>query len=278
MTAAKRAFSSSGRRVALLAQRYAIAVGGLAYGLTLGLRQARNRALVASLARHFGFRGEVPGRLAVIEYDAVSDPATAVVLPVVISRSGNVSEAELVAIARLVAARRPRSLLEIGTFDGRTTAAMAANAPEDAVVVTLDLPPNSSAELPIEARDAAFIDKPASGSMFAGSPYATRIRQVYGDSATYDFGALEVDFAFIDGSHSYEYALSDSRRVRGMMRNGRGVILWHDYGHEWEGVTRALNELSAEADFAGLRSIAGTTLAMLDLGAAGPSNAGARLG
>ena len=257
--------SDNGRKVALLAQRYVVAVGGLLYGLTLGMRRSRHRGLVADVARHFGFSGNLSGMLPVAAYNAVTSPSTPVVLPAVLGQSGNVTEAELIAIARIVAARKPRTALEIGTFDGRTTLTIAANAPE-AEVVTLDLPPHAAAALSIDTRDAAFIDKPASGALFAGSPQEKRIRQVYGDSATYDFGGLEVDFAFIDGSHSYEYAMSDSRRVRKLLRNGRGVIIWHDYGTEWDGVTRALNELSREPEFRQLVAIQGTTLAMLDVG------------
>jgi predicted O-methyltransferase YrrM len=265
-TPPRRAIGGITRRVTLLAQRYAVAIGGLAYGLTLGMRRSRHRALVAQIARHFGFRGTVAGRLPVVELDAVTRPATPIVLPVAMGADGNISPLELIALSRLVAERQPMHLLEIGTFNGRTTVALAANAPAAARVVTLDLPPDARSSLPIEARDAGFINKPRSGALFADLPWASKIEQVYGDSASHDFGGLRVDFAFIDGSHSYEYALNDSRRVLSMMRGGRGVIVWHDYGTEWEGVTRALDELVAEPAFRGLRTIAGTTLALLELG------------
>jgi predicted O-methyltransferase YrrM len=230
------------------------------------MRKAKNRELVAKVASHFGFNGAVAGTVPVTPFDTVSNPATPFVIPAAIGQSGNVSELELIALSRLVAERRPRSLLEIGTFDGRTTVALAANAGADSKVVTLDLPPQAASTLPIDARDASFINKAESGSAFKGSPYASRIEQVYGDSASYDFGDRRFDFAFIDGSHSYEYALNDSRRVLPLMREN-GVIFWHDYGVEWEGVTRALSELRAEPAFAGLRSIENTTLVYLDLAA-----------
>jgi hypothetical protein len=219
---------------------------------------------VADIANHFGFRGSPAGKLPVIGFDQATDPKTSIVLPAALSKPGNVSEAELIALARLVAMRRPRSLLEIGTFDGRTAVTLAANAPPDARVMTLDLPPAEASTLPVDRRDLAFINKTASGERFAASPYARNIQQVYGDSATYDFRDLRLDFAFIDGSHSYEYARSDSFRVRSMI-GPSGVILWHDYGGEWEGVTQALDELAQTKDFRGLRHIEGTTLAILDL-------------
>lgn len=262
---ADRTIGGRGRRVTLLAQRYVMALGGVAYAFTLGIRKSRHRALIADMARHFGYAGHVRGLLPVSAYDDLASPAIPVSLPAVLGGSGNVSTEELVALARVVAVRRPATLLEIGTFDGRTTRTLAANAPANAEVITLDLPPETPASLPLEARDVVFIDKKASGARFAGTPEAARIRQVYGDSANYDFGKLQVDFAFIDGSHSYEYVMSDSRRVRALLRGGRGIIFWHDYGGEWEGVTRALDELAQTPEFAGLRQLEGTTLAFLDL-------------
>lgn len=73
----------------------------------------------------------------------------------------------------------------------------------------------------------------------------------------------EADFVFVDGSHTYEYVMSDSEKALGLLPNDGGVVLWHDYG-EWPGVTRALNELQAgDQRFAGLRHIEGTSLALL---------------
>jgi hypothetical protein len=50
-----------------------------------------------------------------------------------------------------------------------------------------------------------------------------------------------------------------------MLREGRGIVLWHDYG-EWDDVTRALNDLFAQdRRFRGLRRVEGTALAILEL-------------
>ena len=68
---------------------------------------------------------------------------------------------------------------------------------------------------------------------------------------------------FVDGSHAYEYVLSDSERALALLQGGAGTIVWHDYG-EWTGVTRALDKLATtDARFADLRAIEGTTLAIL---------------
>ncbi len=74
-----------------------------------------------------------------------------------------------------------------------------------------------------------------------------------------------IEFIFIDGSHSYEYLLNDSKQVLKLLRNGKGVMLWHDYD-VWEGVTRALNKLYLQdRQFKGLKHIEGTSMVCLIL-------------
>jgi predicted O-methyltransferase YrrM len=50
-----------------------------------------------------------------------------------------------------------------------------------------------------------------------------------------------MDFVFIDGSHDYDYVLNDSEVALKLLRNGRGVIVWHDYREEMA-VVPALDE------------------------------------
>src|SRR5712691_2855619 len=47
---------------------------------------------------------------------------------------GNVSIYELLVLVELLQVHRPLACFEIGTFDGRTTLNMAANAPEETVI------------------------------------------------------------------------------------------------------------------------------------------------
>ena len=246
------------------AKRYATAAGGALYAFTLGVGDARNRRLIQEIARRFGHRdGGVP-RLPKVEVDEMTSPTTAVILPEPIANDGNVSLLELLVLARLVRELGPRQVFENGTFDGRTTLALATNAPDDARVYTLDLPAESSTALAIERSERAFVEKPVSGARFIGTDAARKITQLFGDSATFDFSSYHAELIFVDGSHAYEYVLNDSTRALGMLGDSRGVIVWHDYG-EWPGVTRALDELaSSDTRFAGLRWVQGTTLAVLD--------------
>lgn len=182
------------------------------------------------------------------------------------SQDGNVTSQELKTIALLVAAFKPKSIFEIGTFDGRTTLNMAANAPDDCEILTLDLPKTKiyDTELRIKSGDMKFIDKEKSGTRFIGTRYEKMITQLYADSAVHDYKPIEnsFDFVFIDGSHSYEYVISDTENCRKLLRNGKGVLLWHDYG--WHEVVKALNDYYRNDKwFYGLKNIKGTSLAIL---------------
>lgn len=179
-----------------------------------------------------------------------------------VASDGNVTLLELMVIAKVVATVKPRVVLEIGTFDGRTTLNLAANAP--GTVLTLDLPPDKlgSTELPIDPSDASYIEKPVSGARFLNRPERTRITQLYGDSATFDFTPWlgGVDLVFIDGAHSREYVLNDTDRALRLLRPEGGVVLWHDYDAAFDGVTVALDEIRARG--VPVRHVEGTTLAI----------------
>jgi predicted O-methyltransferase YrrM len=173
--------------------------------------------------------------------------------PVVLDRDrpidGNVSPFEIDVIAALVRGHAPKVLFEIGTFDGRTSLNMAANAPPGATVYTLDLPAEGldSTALALELNEDIFVRKSRSGARFADAAAGGGIIQLFGDSATFDFSPYfgKVDFMFVDGSHAYEYVKSDTIAALKMVREG-GIIIWHDYVRygftPFPGVPRALNE------------------------------------
>ena len=183
--------------------------------------------------------------------------------------NGNATIQEVFTLNFAVAARRPRTVFEIGTFDGRTTVNLAANTPPDTKIFTLDLPAAglNQTKFALEDYDRMYVDKPASGTRFKGTEAGVKITQLLGDSATFDFSPYfdSIDFVFVDGSHAYEYAFSDSLNALKLLRKQTGVILWHDYGHVcWPGVARALEELQAtHPRFKNLVHIQDTTIACL---------------
>ena len=180
---------------------------------------------------------------------------------------GHITEFELKVICQIVKKFNPKTIFEIGTFEGRTTLNMALNAPE-ANVYTLDLPASGLAAVvsKVEAGEIAYIDKDVSGSRFIGKPVAHRIKQLLGDSSTFDFSPFynTVELMFIDGSHAYDYVLNDTEKALKLIKKG-GVILWHDYTN-WDGVRDAINGLyKLDSRFAKAKHIGGTSILMMQV-------------
>ena len=186
---------------------------------------------------------------------------------------GNVSDFELDVINRLVTFHDPGNLFEIGTFDGRTTLNLAAHSRPDARVYTLDLSPAGMERtaLPLEVGIDCSSTNLCPGCGLPGLTSSRRLFSCSAISAVYDLRRFygRIDFAFIDGSHAYDYVLQDLATAIRLMRES-GIILWHDYVREgptaWPGVPRALGELYRdEPIFAGLRQIAGTSIVLLQV-------------
>ena len=165
---------------------------------------------------------------------------------------GSMTITEISSLCHLVAARRPRRILEIGSFRGLTTLNMAMNAPE-AEIHTLDLPPDfDPADTRFENNDAKII-KSRGFYYYEGREEAARIHQHYGDTATFNYEEIGggIDLCLIDAAHSYEYVRNDTAKSLPLMATD-SLMLWHDYGRNdfmadpedaW-GVTRFLHEIS----------------------------------
>ena len=178
-------------------------------------------------------------------------------------RDGNVTTEELIAIASLIRQFQPSVLLELGTFDGNTTLQMALNAPPDATIHTLDLPPNPPrTKEPISKADLKYVlDEKKLDRKYLGSPVEDKVIQYLGDSTNFNFAEFTkkgpIDFAFIDAGHTYECVKSDTRHVF-EVTSDKGIILWHDCHPFWNGVYLYLNQL---AKIIPLIRIEGTNLA-----------------
>jgi len=226
----------------------------------------RNGLFLSTLRSHLKAkdRGACEKLLPVVSIESITGGCTADLLEEQYA-DGNVTLRELGCIARLVKFHQPARIFEIGTFDGRTTINMARNA-EHAEIFTLDLPKEdvSNTRLRIKKGDITFIDKDVSGARFIGTKYEKRIKQIYADSAACDYTPLEnsIDLVFVDGSHTYDYVVSDTHNALRLLRKQGGVIIWHDYG--WSEVIKALNEFyRRDPFFANLKNIEDTSLAVL---------------
>ena len=157
----------------------------------------------------------------------------------------------------IVAARKPRRILEIGTYDGRSALAMAANMPADGKLHTLNLPPDYTLGKTEAGPDELLSAKVESGHRWRNTPEESRIEQIFGNSMIFDFKPFgPVQLAFIDGGHSREIVLNDFNRIKEIIDRKDGVILFHDASRY--GVRPALEGLYRQGEKVCL--IAGTTI------------------
>ena len=133
-------------------------------------------------------------------------------------KPGNVWMNELVVLAGICRLLQPKQVFELGTFNGRTTVNLAANCPDDSVVHTLDIPHDHPIYAPVGGEERFRLLANA-GALYKNSPYVGKVRQLWADSAEFDPTPLsgQIDLAFIDGSHVYEYVENDTRKVLPMM-------------------------------------------------------------
>ena len=157
---------------------------------------------------------------------------------------------DIVSLCLICQIIKPRVVFEIGTAQGYTAHHFALNTPDKARVYTLDLPRDRDRQpaLPTTLVDSLHIQELSGPERFCfeGSAEAGKITRLSGDSATFDFKPYHghVDFFFIDGAHSYEYARSDTLNAVACCHPG-SVIAWHDYGKaSLPGVSRYVDEFT----------------------------------
>lgn len=142
---------------------------------------------------------------------------------------------QLAYLAIITKALAPKRIFEIGTFRGRTALNFALNSPPDCEVFTLDLPVDNHTSVTHTAdRQLKTVLGSKVGCEFKGHPSVAKIRQLWGDSMTFDFTpfAHTVDLVYVDGAHHYQAVLSDTHEALGMLRkSGRVAILWDDFGN-----------------------------------------------
>lgn len=236
---------------------YLYALACCLYIFTIGYAFKKNRKLISNMCEIFGFQKlremadpEIRTTIPEITLPEIADDAALIRLRNVSWDDGNITLLELTAAVKLIKRYNPRKIFEIGTFNGRTALNMACNTAEGAIVYTLDLPEKNG----------------RAGARFHGADCENKIIQLFGDSAAFDFSPYEnsVDLVFVDGAHTYDYALSDTEKALKLLKNGRGIILWHDYSWVWPDVTRALNRLySSDVRFKNVRHIKDTSLVCL---------------
>lgn len=110
--------------------------------------------------------------------------------------------------------------LEIGTWRGESIVnVMESDKVNSAYSVTLDL---SLADNAVIRNNANF---------FLTRYHSEKLHQVYANSMEFDFNTLEkkFDVIFIDGDHSYDAILSDTKKAETLLKDEHSIIVWHDY-------------------------------------------------
>jgi predicted O-methyltransferase YrrM len=141
-------------------------------------------------------------------------------------REGNATLTEIAVLCQTLQVYGLKTVLEIGTFDGRTTFNLARHAGPQGRVTTVNLPDAHRQGGYIHEREGV-----RSGCRFHGTPEAARIREVFRDTRALRPDELgeTYEFVFIDGDHSAEGILCDARLARAVLvPTGRSVIAWHD--------------------------------------------------
>lgn len=133
---------------------------------------------------------------------------------------------EIEALFRAVAALSPKRVLEIGTARGGTLYLWTQAAVDNATIVSIDLPGGEfggaypSCRIPFYesfARPSQHLHLVRADSHAPET--VQRVRSL--------FGTELIDFAFIDGDHTYEGVKADYRLYSPMVRPG-GIIAFHD--------------------------------------------------
>lgn len=191
-------------------------------------RHARHRLSAVYNTLRYPFFGERLVDLSAL----LKDQQHAVTLPAVKAGMHNTDPFEMLSICSLLKDNQAAMVFEIGTFDGRTTRAMAMNLPAGSGhIYTLNLPPDASdVALQTSTVDVQLASKVTSGMHFIGTPEQQCITQVWGDSAAFDFSPYfqQMDLVFIDGAHSEDYVRNDTLQALKMIRPSGGVVIWHD--------------------------------------------------
>jgi Methyltransferase domain len=143
---------------------------------------------------------------------------------------GGMSFAEMVIMARVTKTRRPRTVFEMGSYDGLTTAVFLLNAPADARVISLDLPPESASKDDHLDSDKVLVAARTLGAV----PRAIGLdnyTQLLCDSMEFDPSPYlnSVDLGLVDAAHDVVHASNDTIKMARML-TADGIVFWHDYG------------------------------------------------
>ena len=141
-------------------------------------------------------------------------------------RSAAQKKTELRPLISLLLRRRPKVVLEIGTYRGGTLWLWCRVAARDALIISIDLPGGSFGGGYDEAQEDHFrsFTKPRQKLLLLreDSHDPTTVEKVQAALA-----GRPIDFLFIDGDHTYDGVRRDFEMYSPLVRAG-GVVAFHD--------------------------------------------------
>jgi predicted O-methyltransferase YrrM len=140
-------------------------------------------------------------------------------------RIGNTEFDDAGVLLGLVRALRPRTVLELGTAYGATTANICAVS--DAAVYTVNALPEQ-----ISGRITSFtLTRDQIGAVYRKHGFTDRVTQIYANTWDLDLSRhmppRSIDFAIIDACHDTNFVINDFLRVQPMLTE-QATVLLHD--------------------------------------------------
>lgn len=189
-------------------------------------------------------RQERPEWLQASPADPVPAPALApspIDLTRALATEGWMTDLELAYLART--AQRSRQIVEVGAWMGRSTCALAANAPDGASVWAVDTWLGSPEHQDmLRQRPAGWLQQQFLANT-AGLPVIpVRMASVDAARLRQQLQLPPVDLVFIDGGHDYDSVRADIAAWQPLLASG-GILCGHDFTEAWDGVRRAVREM-----------------------------------
>jgi predicted O-methyltransferase YrrM len=150
--------------------------------------------------------------------------------------------AEFLEFAQLIAAQRPKNVLEIGTFRGGTLFVLARLSHPDATLISLDLPDSGFGSFSRKLQEPLFRSFTRSRQrllLLREDSHSEETRSRVAKTLN-----APLDLLFIDGDHSYPGVKSDYEMYSPLVREA-GIIAFHDIANTLTdyGVGRFWNEV-----------------------------------
>ena len=153
-------------------------------------------------------------------------------------KTGELSPICLQLVLRLARYAQPETVLEIGTFSGKTAYALAHVLPT-AAIITVDVAIDMMTGMEDHyGTDMAYLQtRERIGVVYRGTDEERRIVQVMADSGSHEcakqidavLNGRRIDFALIDGAHSYTAVKADFEELVLPRLADGGIVVFDDY-------------------------------------------------